>query len=341
MRVLHITPALFGAGKRGGGERYVSELVRAQRDLGLDVEVAVVPSIFRATTARRESSWRRPPLRVLAELVQRAQVVHVHQLNTPGFDYAAVLCRLIKRPLVLTDHGGGLLTPGRALGSTRLRFVNAAAFVSSWSRKDVDPRGAISPWEIVFGGGDHLPSATPSGRHDPERFDFLFVGRLLPHKGAHIALESLPRGSSICIAGEARDPSYLQVLKDLATGKDVTFEHDVADNQLTALYRSARMLVVPSVRTYGSEAYERPELLGLVALEALCAGTRVIASDVGGLGEVMRAAGQTVVPDGDVAAWTEAMSSAMRQANTSSQQPSPMTWERVARQCVSLYERVL
>ncbi len=91
----------------------------------------------------------------------------------PRFDYAALLAKLLRKPLVLTDHGGGALTPGRALGRLRLRFINAAGYVSAWSRQDVDPTGIIKQNTVIMGGGDHLPDREPLERH----YDFGFIGR--------------------------------------------------------------------------------------------------------------------------------------------------------------------
>ncbi|MEG8058670.1 glycosyltransferase, partial [Sphingomonas sp. 22L2VL55-3] len=159
---------------------------------------------------------------------------------------------------------------------------------------------------IIFGGGDHLPSAEPLG----ERYTFGFVGRLLPHKGAHIVISALPADASIIIAGQARD-EYYEHLKNLAHGKNVTFIEDASDVIVASIYRSIRFLLVPSVEQYGAQTYARPELLGLVALEALAAGTPVIGSDVGGLSQVLRTAGQRVLPPGDIQAWAEGLSAAL------------------------------
>lgn len=333
MHILFVTLEVFGGAKKGGGERYVTELARAARARGLTVDIAVVRSM-RSFAQLQDLDAPSLPIsaRRFFDLVRRCDIVHVHQLNTPGFDYAVCLAKLLRKPLVLTDHGGGALTPGRALGRLRLRLIDAAAFVSAWSRQDLDPAGIIKQNIIIMGGGDHLPDAEPL----EQGYDFGFIGRLVPHKGAHIVIEALPAGRSLIVAGQARDKAYFATLQGLARNKDVTFISDAADEMVASLHKSIRLLTVPSVSHYEGRDFSRPELLGLVALEALAAGTPVIGSDVGGLGELLKSAGQITVAPGDVTAWHQAL---LRAADTRlpSVTSSAFTWDAVAQKCIDLY----
>lgn len=334
LRVLHLTLSSFGGSKKGGGERYVTELVAAQSTLGADARVVELPSFTRAPVLVSDKRANLS-LRAVFQLARQAHVVHVHQLNSPGFDVAA-LSRISGGPkIVLTDHGGGGLSPARALGKLRLRLIAGGAFVSEWSRVDIDPEGMISPYSIVYGGGDHLPQS--SGR----RFsaDFAVVGRVLPHKGAHIAVAALPADKSLIVAGQFRDKAYRDHLADLARGKRVQFVDDLTDEDLPSVYNSVTALLVPSVDRYGSKVYSRPELLGLVALEALALGTPVVGSDVGGLGELLGRERQTVVPNGDVRAWSSVLENFDPASH--SVEASAYTWRGVARSTLNLYDAVL
>lgn len=337
MRVLVVTLAVFGGGKKGGGERYATELARALRMLGVDVDIAVVGSV---RSFEEQPHCDSPPapssFARFLWMVRRADLIHVHQLNSPGFDYAALARMVFRTPLVLTDHGGGALTPGRAFGRARLRLIDAAGFVSGWSRRDIDPHGVIRANAVIFGGGDHLPDPPPF----LERYDFGFVGRLLPHKGAHVAIKALPAGATLIMAGQVRDPAYYSELLRLAEGKRVTLVPDAPDAYVASLLKSVRYLLVPSVESYGKVKYSRPELLGLVALEALAAGTPVIGSDVGGLGEVLRMANQSVLPPGDVPSWSQALAQAMKQ-EIRVLRTEDFTWKAVAGRCLKLYKTLL
>lgn len=337
MRVVHLSMASFTAKRKGGGERYVSELVSAQKALGVDARVMVWPRLTERiqVLSSVHDVAREVSLAEAWAMLRSADLIHVHQLNAPGFDLAAV-ARLTGGPkIVLTDHGGGAATPGRLLGRLRLRLVAGAAFVSRWSKVDTDPDGVVKAYEVVYGGGNHLPES--SGRQFLA--DFAVVGRLLPHKGAHIAISALPEGKSLIVAGQARDADYMAELERMASGKDVTFVTDLDDSDLSPLYRSIGALLVPSVTKYRDRSYKRPELLGLVALEALASNTPVLGSNVGGLGELLEREGQKVLPDGDVPAWSDALRDFQKDA--SPVDGSAYSWERVAERCLALYSRVL
>lgn len=333
-KILHLTLSAFAEGRKGGGERYVAELVAAEKAAGLTVRVVE----FRGLRDIRlwDPAGSEPlSFNALLRLLRTSDVVHVHQLNSPGFDLAALSRAAWGKPVVLTDHGGGSLTPGRLLGRLRLPLIDGAAFVSDWSRRDVDPRSVIKTFDIVYGGGDHIVLGESVG----QRADFAFIGRLLPHKGAHVAIEALPDGASLIVAGEARDGAYLEYLRKLAEGKDVSFLTSLADNSLYSLYTSVRALLVPSVSSFRGVEYKRPELLGLVALEALAAGTAVIGSDVGGLGELLRREGQRVVTPGDVREWSQVLTEALEfTPNVDSER---YTWAEVARKSVAIYGMVV
>jgi len=333
MRILFVTLEVFGGAKKGGGERYVTELARAARNRGLTVDVVVVRSLREfAELGDLDEPAHAISLRRFFELAYRCDIVHVHQLNTPGFDYAALMAKLLRKPLVLTDHGGGALAPGRALGRLRLRLIDAAGYVSAWSRQDLDPRGIIKQNVIIMGGGDHLPDAEPL----EQCYDFGFIGRLVPHKGAHIAVEALPVGRRLVLAGQPRDQAYFASLRQLARNKDVTFVSDATDDVVASLHKSIGFLLVPSVEHYQRRDFSRPELLGLVALEALAAGTPVIGSDVGGLGELLKMAGQITVQPGDVPEWHQALLKAAG-SRFPSVTSSAFTWDAVAGKCIELY----
>ena len=114
--------------------------------------------------------------------------------------------------------------------------------------------------------------------------ELLFVGRLEYEKGVHDAIAALPRirrfhpGTTLTIAGEGTQQAWLverarkhRVLK--ATRFVGRLDHD---ELLAALHR-ADAAVLPS----------HYEPFGLVALEAAAAGTPLVTSNIGGLGEAV------------------------------------------------------
>jgi glycosyltransferase involved in cell wall biosynthesis len=118
----------------------------------------------------------------------------------------------------------------------------------------------------------------------------LFIGRLEPRKGIDVFLAAARRllaehnDLSIVVAGDhgrpgpsgRRYPDWWRSLPD--RGKDrLTFRGLVDDTELSDLIDASTVVVMPS----------RYESFGLVAVEAMMHGRPVVASDIGGLAEVV------------------------------------------------------
>lgn len=112
----------------------------------------------------------------------------------------------------------------------------------------------------------------------------LFVGRIQPLKGAHVAVRALARSSHpdafLVVIGGPSGPdgeaelARLHLLVDeLGLAGRVHFLPPQAHELLSTFYRAADVCLVPS----------RSESFGLVALEAAACGTPVVAAAVGGL----------------------------------------------------------
>ena len=101
----------------------------------------------------------------------------------------------------------------------------------------------------------------------------LFVGRLEPRKNLRLALAALkllPDPAARLVVVGRNDFESPEVLAELAAEPRAVHLVDVSDEFLRALYRDASVLLYPSLG----------EGWGIPVLEALAAGTAVIASDV-------------------------------------------------------------
>jgi glycosyltransferase involved in cell wall biosynthesis len=108
----------------------------------------------------------------------------------------------------------------------------------------------------------------------------LFVGRVTPHKGLHFLLEAssnLLHPFRLVVAGDGYDlPRCRALARDLGLERRVTFAGRLDRVEVQRFYRSAALLVVPSVW---------PEPLGMVGPEAMAFGLPVVAFDAGGISE--------------------------------------------------------
>ncbi len=142
----------------------------------------------------------------------------------------------------------------------------------------------------------------------------LYVGRLEEAKGVHLLLEAFARlerpAARLVIAGAGMDSEYARSLRDRARRADldgrVVFAGYVANDRVAEIYALAGVSVVPSITT---ATFKEP--WGLIVNEAFGQGVPVIASDCVGAaagGMLVDGVHGRVVPEGDVASLTAAMS---------------------------------
>ena len=359
MRVIHIAPTPFGpTGLFGGGERYPIELARA---LARHVECElftfgriprdeIEPTGLRIRTLRA-AAWLHghpahpfAPGLPLALVKSGAHVVHTHHMRSLPSRMAALIGRARDSSSVVTDHG----LQGSSWFGLLPRLFERFLTVSAYSARELGV--PLARTRVIYGGADTdrfapVPQQTRSG--------VLFVGRLTPHKGVDRLLQALPEGASLRLVGSTGHDSklpereYPKLLRRLADSRDVEFSGPLADADLAAAYRSAQVLVLPSVEVtcYG-KVIAVSELLGLSVLEAMASGTPVVASRIGGVAEIVRD-GETgfLVPPGDISALHDRLTMVLGDpalarrlgANARDEVLERFTWARVAERCLDAY----
>lgn len=177
----------------------------------------------------------------------------------------------------------------------------------------------------------------------PERF-WLFVGTLEPRKNLPTLLEAyaaLPRSERlplILAGGRGWDTDAIDAtIARHGLSGDVHLPGFLPTEAIPLWYNSAETFVYPSVF----------EGFGLPILEAMACGTPIITTDASSLPEVAGDAGECLPPH-DVAAWTDALHRAYRDAAWREQarhnglnQARQFNWQTTARRTLHSYRRVV
>ena len=330
MKVLLVTSAFPPYGS-GGIASHVHSLATALARLGHEPwvlasrrgkpvepdEASHVPPGARAVFT---PNFRAMALRIRG-LVRREEfdVVHLHAFNALGL---APLARRRGTAIVFTLHsdsanylasvrGWGRHHPAYRLfllyERIAIRFPDLTIAVSR-RMEDYGRRVGVGP--IV-----RIPNAvdsdywTPSPEPTNGRPRTILVPRMhVPKNGIEYAIEAMAsiaeqaRDARMLVTGDGPLRASLEDLAHRVAGDRVAFPGMVDQEELRELYRRVDVVLIPSVTTMGTQ-----ENTSIAALEAMACGTPVVATDIGGLPEVIRSGVVgLLVPERDARALAEA-----------------------------------
>ena len=225
-----------------------------------------------------------------------ADVVHVHEPLVPGPALAAACTR--NAPVVGTFHRArasmGYIAYGHAFARVVRRLDDRVA-VSEMAAETL--RAAVGPCEVAILGNavdlDRFATTVPVPTTAPTA---LFVGRIEHRKGLAVLLEAfggLPGDLRLRIVGDG--PGAAALRRRFAGDGRLEWLGAVGDEELERQLVAADVLVAPSL---GGESF------GVVLLEAMAAGTAVVASDIPGYRLAADGAAD-LVPPGDAVALRE------------------------------------
>jgi glycosyltransferase involved in cell wall biosynthesis len=179
----------------------------------------------------------------------------------------------------------------------------------------------------------------------PEEKIVMYVGRFVREKGIQVLLNSAsavlaqePNTKFLIVGGGNRE-KFEKFIQWAGLQNKVLFTGFMANRSLHQLYRCADVAVFPSLY----------EPFGIVALEGMAAGAPVVASDAGGLREVVlhdRTGTLSFAGSPESLAWgvLRVLQDPKRAARLSeaahARLEAEFTWPHLAAQTIALYERV-
>ena len=268
-------------------------------------------------------------------------VVHLHEPLVPGPTQAALLWGVA--PSVGTFHASGRVPAYVWMRPIMRAFASRLAL-----RTAVSPEARDLAERWLGGACRVLPNGVEVDRFakaDPwpaERPAVLFVGRHEPRKGLEVLLEAfarLPGDAVLWVAGEG--PETERLLREAPSGPGrVEWLGRLTDEEMARRLRAAAVLCAPSLHG---------ESFGVVLLEAMAAGTPVVASDIAGYADVARAGREALlVPPGDAVALSGALGRVLTDGALAGElveagtaRAAAFSMDRLAERFTALYTSVL
>lgn len=232
----------------------------------------------------------------LNEFLKDFDIVHSHHAFTPLALKAVKAGRAMGRATLLTTHSISFAHESKlweALGFTislftdYLKYPHRIIAVSRAAKAFIEHFTDV-PISIVPNGVDDK-RFSPTKEKDKIKAKFgikgnvvLYVSRMSYRKGPHVLLNAFSKikDATLVMAGSGEMLPFLKAqAKFLGIEDRVVFMGYAPDDLLPEIFKMADIFVLPSV---SSEAF------GIVVLEAMASGVPVIATNVGGIPEVLK-----------------------------------------------------
>jgi len=229
-------------------------------------------------------------------------LVHAHWVLPQGFT-AALAAQRARVPLVVTAHGSDLfgLRGGLSTAAKRHALERADAVTVNSSATEQEALALGAPrarlLRIPLGVADPaaVDAAAVAARRQALRRGngplLLFVGRLVPDKGADDLVAALARlrdtlpDATVALVGDGPERAALErQAAALGVAAQVQFVGAVPPAEVPVLLQVGDIFVAPSKPVTGQSR----EAQGLAMLEAMLAGRPVIAAATGGIPDAVR-----------------------------------------------------
>jgi glycosyltransferase involved in cell wall biosynthesis len=282
-------------------------------------------------------------------------IVHVHwPMPMALLGWAARRARPM--PMVTTFYGIELRWVQSRLPFLRwlvrwaARSSAQAVAISTYTARELQ-RFVDVPVEVIPYTAELAPRRPPTRERNRER-SILFVGRLIERKGvAHLirALGTVRRTvpARLIIVGDGPERASLERLAAATeVASHVHFRGRVSDEELRQAYAGADVFVLPSVLDQRQDT----EGLGVVLLEAMNYAVPVVASNIGGITDIVQHESTgLLVPPGDERALAKALTSLLENPELSRSLGQAgarllretFSWDRIVDRWEAVYRRAI
>jgi glycosyltransferase involved in cell wall biosynthesis len=232
-------------------------------------------------------------------------VVHIH---CPPHSFVRSVAGKTKTPVVATFHCDVTIT-GQFFGIPIPKLITHGfeSIMDAYARLFLPKVEEIISTSVSYGSTspvihnmkynaipigvyhDKLDASLKKQGIDPlkdKKKQILFLGRLAANKGVNFLVAAMPKilakhpDAKLVICGEGEEkPSIVSQIKSLGLENSITFYGTVDLDNLTKLYATSSVFVLPSIN--------RLEAFGIVQLEAMAMYTPVVAADIPGVNSVM------------------------------------------------------
>jgi glycosyltransferase involved in cell wall biosynthesis len=288
----------------------VFELIDGIEDGLRTIRVRYRRPAFRPAAMACQLAGMLAALRRLRREGWRPEIVHAHVYSAAL--PALVLGRVSRAPVVVSEHFTGFQR-GLITGYDRLtarlafRFADLVAPVSedlARQVRELEPRARVRVVaNVVDADVFHPPAERPA--NDPPRL--LAVAALAAKKGLAYLLDAIAelrpsRPLTLDVVGGGDERAALEArTRELGLERAVSFRGELPKAEVAELMRDSDLFVLPSLH----------ENLPCVLIESLASGVPFVASDVGGVRELVDGPGGTLVAPGDPRALAAAIATAL------------------------------
>lgn len=305
---------------------FVKNQVKLLQQAGVEVDVVTInnPGKGKIKTLQKYMSWFFRSFIYMLKNRKKLALTHAHYAFPTGF-ISLIGKKIFNIPYVVTVHGGDIDKMAKKseriakLTATILSEADTVIVVGERLKNEVITQFGVaeSRVEVMSMGVDtsifkkvSQEVARAELQLDNKRKLLLFVGNIIEAKGllelieAFTTLKKAGQDAELYMIGAQRDHSFNEKLHKAINDNELTgvhFKQPLGQADLAQWMAAADVLVLPS----------HHEGFGLVALEAMATGLKVVGTDVGGLSHLLSNNAGVLVKPKDAGSLSEGITVAL------------------------------